>query len=313
MKDLNEFTLTDAVIDRVRKAPDPRVRQISEALVRHAHAFIREIEPTQEEWAAGIQFLTGVGQMCSETRQECILLSDTLGISMLVDAINHRAPAGATENTVIGPFYVENPPERLSGDDISGGWPGTPLFAEGSVRSLDGTPLANIAVDVWHSDDDGFYDVQHLDRIARVHRPVAGHAAGRARFHTGEDGRFHFWSVKPAPYPIPHDGPVGQMLAAQGRHPYRPAHVHFMIDAPGYVKLVTHVFVAGSDYLDSDAVFGVKNSLIREYVTRPSGTAPDGRKMDQSYSYLHYDFVLNPASPRNEPVPALIAPVPSRQ
>jgi hydroxyquinol 1,2-dioxygenase len=287
MKDLNEFTLTDAVLERVRNAPDPRVRQISEALVRHAHAFIREIEPTQDEWVAAIKFLTRTGQMCSDTRQEFILLSDTLGVSMLVDAINHRAPAGATENTVIGPFYVENPPERQLGEDISDGWSGTPLFAEGSVRSLGGEPLSGIAVDVWHSDDDGFYDVQHFDR--------PGHLAGRGRFHTDEHGHFHFWSVKPSPYPIPHDGPVGEMLAAQGRHPYRPAHVHFMIDAPGYVKLVTHVFVAGSEYLDSDAVFGVKNSLIREYVTRPAGVAPDGHKMDHSYSYLGYDFVLNPA------------------
>jgi hydroxyquinol 1,2-dioxygenase len=286
MRDLNEFTLTDAVLERVRNAPDPRVRQISEAMVRHVHAFIREIEPTPTEWLAAVDFLTRAGQMCSDTRQEFILLSDTLGVSMLVDAINHRAPAGATENTVIGPFYVQNPPERQLGEDISGGWPGTPLFAEGSVSSLDGTPLAGIAVDVWHSDDDGFYDVQQLDRL--------GHLAGRARFRTDERGRFHFWSVKPAPYPIPHNGPVGEMLEAQGRHPYRPAHVHFMIDAPGCVKLVTHVFVAGSDYLDSDAVFGVKDSLIREYITRPAGRAPDGRQMDQPYSYLQYDFVLKP-------------------
>ena len=286
MREFDETNITNVVLERVAQAGDPRVRQVSEALVRHLHAFIREVEPTEAEWEWGIRFLTDAGHICSDTRQEFILLSDTLGVSMLVDAINHRAPAGATENTVIGPFYVQNPPERQLGEDISGGWPGTPLFAEGSVRSLDGTPLAGIAVDVWHSDDDGFYDVQQLDRL--------GHLAGRARFRTDERGRFHFWSVKPAPYPIPHDGPVGQMLEAQGRHPYRPAHVHFMIDAPGFVKLVTHVFVAGSDYLDSDAVFGVKDSLIREYVTRPAGRAPDGRQMDQPYSYLQYDFVLKP-------------------
>jgi hydroxyquinol 1,2-dioxygenase len=286
MKDLNEFTLTDAVLDRVRNAPDPRVRQISEALVRHAHAFIREIEPTQDEWLAAIQFLTRAGQICSDTRQEFVLFSDTLGVSMLVDAINHRAPAGTTETTVLGPFYVQDPPLRNLGDDISGGLPGTPLFADGSVRSIDGTPLAGVVVDVWHSDDDGFYDVQQPDRL--------GHLAGRGRFHTDEQGRFHFWSVKPAHYPIPHDGPVGQMLAAQGRHPYRPAHVHFMIDAPGHAKLVTHVFVAGSKYLESDAVFGVKDSLIREYVACPAGTAPDGCKMDKPYSHLHFDFVLKP-------------------
>ncbi|MFY9528514.1 MAG: intradiol ring-cleavage dioxygenase [Candidatus Acidiferrales bacterium] len=286
MRDLNEFTLTDAVLERVRNAPNPRIRQISEALVRHLHAFIQEIEPTEAEWAAGIDFLTRTGQKCDDKRQECILLSDTLGVSMLVDAINHRDPGGSTETTVLGPFYIDGPPERELGEDISGGLPGTPLFVDGSVRSLNGAPLAGAVVDVWHSDEDGFYDLQQLDRI--------GHFAGRARFRSDKNGRFHLWTIRPAPYPIPYDGPVGQMLKAQGRHPYRPAHVHFKIQAPGQNTLITHVFAAGSEYIDSDVVFGVKDSIIREYVECPAGTAPDGRKMDQPYAHLHYDFILKP-------------------
>ena len=187
---------------------------------------MREVEPTIEEWEAGIRFLTETGQMCTDTRQEFILLSDTLGVSMLVDAINHRLPEGATETTVLGPFFVADAPELPLGADISGGMTGQPLYVEGSVRSIDGEPLAGAIVDTWHSDDDGFYDVQHLDEV--------GGLALRGRFRTDDDGRFRFWSIVPKFYPIPYDGPVGKMLEAQGRHPYRPAHVHFMIAAPGY-------------------------------------------------------------------------------
>ncbi|WID99864.1 intradiol ring-cleavage dioxygenase (plasmid) [Bosea vestrisii] len=286
MRNFDEFTITDAVLDRVGNATDPRIREISEALVRHLHAFVREIQPTQEEWQKGIEFLTRTGHICDDKRQEFILLSDTLGVSMLVDAINHRLPEGATETTVLGPFYVQEPPERALGADISEGMKGEPLFVSGSVSGSDGKPLVNAAVDVWHSDDDGYYDVQQLDAL--------GGLAMRARFRTDAQGRFHFWTIKPAAYPIPHDGPVGQMLAAQGRHPWRPAHVHFMIDAPGHECLVTHVFVAGDQYLDSDVVFGVKDSLIREFVEHPAGQAPDGRSLDRPYARLHYDFGLKP-------------------
>jgi hydroxyquinol 1,2-dioxygenase len=286
MRNFDEFTITDAVLDRVGNAADPRIREISEALVRHLHAFVREIQPTQEEWQQGIAFLTRTGHICDDKRQEFILLSDTLGVSMLVDAINHRLPAGATETTVLGPFYVQEPPERALGADISEGMKGEPLFVSGSVSGSDGKPLVNAAVDVWHSDDDGYYDVQQLDAL--------GGLAMRARFRTDAQGRFHFWTIKPAAYPIPHDGPVGQMLAAQGRHPWRPAHVHFMIDAPGHECLVTHVFVAGDQYLDSDVVFGVKDSLIRDFVEHPAGEAPDGRSLDRPHARLHYDFCLKP-------------------
>ena len=203
--------------------------------------------------------------MCDDKRQEFILLSDTLGVSMLVDAINHRTPEGATETTVLGPFYVQRAPEHPLGADISGTMEGAPLLVTGTVSTAGGKPLAGAVVDVWHSDDDGYYDVQQLDEI--------GELAMRARFRTDENGRFWFWSIKPAAYPIPHDGPVGKMLEAQGRHPWRPAHVHFMISAPGHQTLVTHVFAAGDQYLDSDVVFGVKDSLIREFAGMPAGTA----------------------------------------
>jgi hydroxyquinol 1,2-dioxygenase len=288
MRNFDEVTITQAVLERVRNAPDPRIRQISEALVRHLHAFVREIEPTFEEWQAGIDFLTRVGQLCDANRQEFILLSDTLGVSMLVDAINHRLPQGATETTVLGPFYVMDPPERPLGADISEGTAGEPLFVSGTVTSADGAAIANAIVDTWHSDDDGYYDVQRLDET--------GALAMRARFRTDENGRFHFWTIKPAAYPIPNDGPVGEMLAAQGRHPWRPAHVHFMIHAPGFVKLVTHVFEQGDEYLDSDAVFGVKDSLIRKFEQCPPGSAPDGRQIDRPHYRLHYDFTLAQAA-----------------
>jgi hydroxyquinol 1,2-dioxygenase len=284
MRNFDENTITDAVLGRLQETPSPRLKEVSEALVRHLHAFIREVEPSFEEWQAGIGFLTEVGQMCSGTRQEFILLSDTLGASMLVDAINHRLPKGATETTVLGPFYVQDAPVMELGADISGPMKGTPMYVEGSVRSVDGRPLAGAIVDTWHSDSDGYYDVQHLDEI--------GGLALRGRFRTDAEGRFRFWSIVPSFYPIPYDGPVGRMLGAQKRHPYRPAHVHFMIEAPGHQKLVTHVFIDGDPYLDSDVVFGVKDSLIYRLEERGAGTAPDGRPMERDYTILRYDFVL---------------------
>jgi hydroxyquinol 1,2-dioxygenase len=269
------------VLDRVSGATSPRVRQISEALIRHLHDFIREVEPTQAEWEAGIDFLTRVGKMCDANRQEFILLSDVLGVSMLVDAINHRLPAGATETTVLGPFYVQQPPVFELGADVSGNMQGMPLFVDGSVATIAGTPIGGARVDIWHADAEGEYDVQQADGVA-----------GRARFAADSEGRFHFWTIRPAFYPIPNDGPVGEMLAAQERHPFRPAHVHFMIAAPGYETLVTHVFADGDKYLDTDVVFGVKDSIIRPYVEHPAGTAPDGRAMDEAFAHLRYDFRL---------------------
>jgi hydroxyquinol 1,2-dioxygenase len=284
VRNFDETNITLAVLERVGHAPSPRIRQISEALVRHLHALVREIEPTQAEWGAAIEFLTRTGHMCSETRQEFILLSDTLGISMLVDAINHRLPGAATETTVLGPFYVQAAPEHALGDDISGGMVGEPLLVEGTVSRIDGTPIAGAAVDTWHTDGNGFYDVQGPAGLEGL--------AGRARFRTDAQGRFWFRSIVPASYPIPADGPVGEMLKAQGRHPFRPAHVHFMICYPGCETLVTHVFLAGDQYLDSDVVFGVKDSLIRPLQRQQAGTTPRGNRVETEMTALRYDFVL---------------------
>jgi hydroxyquinol 1,2-dioxygenase len=290
MRNFDEFTITDAALERVRNAESPRIREISEAVVRHLHALVREVRPTFEEWQYAVEFLTRTGHTCDDKRQEFILLSDTLGISMLVDAINHPNSEHSTETTVLGPFYVQGPPEKELGADIAGPLQGEPMFVDGTVTSADGKPLANAIVDIWHSDADGFYDVQQMDKL--------GELAGRARFRTDKQGRFYFWTIRPSFYPIPDDGPVGDMLKAQGRHPYRPAHVHFMLQADGHEPVVTHVFDSTDKYLDSDAVFGVKDSLIRDYAEQPSGTAPDGTVMTKPYFRLHYDFRMVPSGPK---------------
>jgi hydroxyquinol 1,2-dioxygenase len=286
MRDLNEDTITDAVLARFAETPDGRLKILVQALVRHMHGFVRETEPTFEEWQVAIDFLTRTGQMCSDVRQEFILLSDVLGVSMLVDAINHRQPAGATETTVLGPFHIVGTPHPPHGADISAGLPGERLFVEGIVVSASGDPVSGAVVEVWSADQDGFYDVQRTD---------LGGPALRATFHTDRAGRFHFWTVMPAYYPIPDDGPVGDLLAATARHPYRPAHVHFMISASGYERLVTHIFAEGSPYLDSDAVFGVKSSLIQAFETKEPGVAPDGRVLDKSWRHLSRRFGLKAA------------------
>ncbi len=282
MRDLNEDTLTLEALNSLRNTADPRTRQISEALVRHLHAFVKEIEPTQEEWAWGIDFLTRVGKMCDDKRQEFILFSDVLGVSMLVDAINHRTSAGATETTVLGPFFVNERKSLPLGANMAPGVDGTPMFVRGTVRDTDGNPIPGAEIDVWHSDEGGFYDVQHAGAELTM----------RGRFNADETGRFWLWSVRPKYYPIPTDGPVGQMLQAQGRHPFRPEHVHFLIAAPGFETLVTHVFADADPYLDSDVVFGVKNSLITSYIRHPAGPAPDGSSQDVDFIELSYDFVL---------------------
>jgi hydroxyquinol 1,2-dioxygenase len=286
MRNFDEKNITDAVLARFAGAATPRVRAVSEALVRHLHAFIREVEPSFEEWEAGVNFLTEVGKKCSATRQEFILLSDTLGASMLVDAINHRLPAGATETTVLGPFFVRDAPAMPLGADISPGKPGEALFIEGIVAAADGKPLAGATIEVWHSDKDGYYDVQQYE--------AGGEVTMRARFVADQRGRFDLWTIVPSFYPIPDDGPVGDMLRAQGRHPYRPAHVHFMISAPGYETLVTHVFIDGDKYLDSDVVFGVKDSLVHRLERRDAGTEAGGRLVDRPYAVMKYDFALAP-------------------
>ncbi len=282
IRNFNEETLTAEVLRRLSGTPNRRLKQVMTSMVKHLHAFVREVRPTQAEWFEGIKFLTETGHWCDDKRQEFILMSDTLGVSMLVDFLNYGKVGSATESTVLGPFFVENAPELEHGASIvKPGTPGEPCFVRGRVKDLQGRPVAGAIIDVWQAGGDGFYDVQKPDGTNL-----------RARFRSGADGGFSFRCVKPESYPVPHDGPVGKMLVATGRHPMRPGHLHFMIEAPGYDKLVTHLFVKGDEYLDSDAVFGVKRSLIVDFARDSSGT----------YA-LAYDFVLKPAGMPSAPKP----------
>ncbi len=248
--------IAERVIRSFDGCPDGRLREIMQILVRHLHAFVAEARLTEAEWMAGIQFLTRVGQTCTDTRQECILLSDALGVSMLVDALNHGRGTGATESTVLGPFYVSGSPWRENGDALTTDAEGEPLLASGRVQSLDGEPVAGAVVDVWQNAANMMYAVQD---------PSQPEDNLRGRFRTDGEGRFWFRSIRPVDYPIPSDGPVGDMLAATGRHPWRPAHIHLIVSAPGYEPVTTHIFDAASPHLASDAVFAVKDSLVRQF------------------------------------------------
>ena len=285
MRNVDEDSITQIVLARHAQSDNVRLKQIVTSLVQHLHAFARDVRLTEDEWFKGIQFLTEVGHITDDKRQEFILLSDTLGLSMLVTALNNRKPAGCTESTVFGPFFVENAPEYENGDDVGNGAKGEPCFVSGSVKGIAGEPVPNARIEVWQADSDGFYDVQY-EGISENQ--------GRGALRSLADGTFHFRSITAESYPIPHDGPVGRMLQALGRHPWRPAHLHFMIDAPGYERLITHVFRSGDQYLDSDSVFGVRSSLIANWQTHEAGQAPDGTKIDTAFSTLDFDFVLNP-------------------
>ncbi len=254
-----------AFLDRLDKCEDPRFREIMAALVKHLHGFIKDIQPTGEEWDRAIRFLTATGQMCDENRQEWVLASDTLGVSMLVDAINHRRPGAATENTVLGPFHKEGAPEREMGSSICLDGKGDPCRVSGVVRDEAGNPLNGVSLDVWQTNEDGFYDVQQPG--------VQPDYNMRGLFRTGVDGTYRFTTVKPKPYSIPTDGPVGDMLSAMGRHAMRPAHIHFIVAADGYETVITHLFVEGDSYIDSDAVFGVKDSLVVPFHREGDGWA----------------------------------------
>jgi len=284
MQNINENTITQAVVASIAGCEDARLRVLMTSLVQHLHAFAREVKLTEQEWATAIAFLTAVGHITDDKRQEFILLSDVLGLSMLVTAQNNAKPPGCTEATVFGPFFVEGAPQYENGADISNGAKGAPCFVSGQVRDLDGTPIAGATIDVWQSNEEGFYDVQ---------APGEHEHRARGRLRSDDDGRFRFRSILAEAYPIPHDGPVGKLLAAVGRHPWRPAHMHFMIQAPGRETLVTHVFRAGGRYLESDAVFGVRSSLIADWVRHEPGLAPDGKRLDVPFYTLAYDFVLD--------------------
>lgn len=278
MKYFTEHASVDIVNERMDVPAADRVAVVMSSLVRHLHEFVKDVKLTEAEWTVAIDFLTRTGQISGPERQEFILLSDALGVSMLVDAINHRRPENATDSTVFGPFHVENAPIRDMGENISLDGKGEPCLFEGHVTGTDGAPIAGACVDVWSDNEDGYYDVQQPDIQPRWNN--------RGRFITGADGKYNFRGIKPTSYPIPDDGPVGQMLARLGRHPYRPAHMHFLVSADGYERLVTHTFVEGDEYLESDAVFGVKESLIARYERHEMGTDTIWRS--------GYNFVLTP-------------------
>lgn len=257
MSNPTELRITDEVLGRIADSTDPRLRRVLTSLITHLHQFVRDVDLTEQEWFAGIDFLTRTGQKCSPERQEFVLLSDILGISMLVDAVNHRQPSGATETTVFGPFYVGEQPVLPDGASIlKRPEPAPPLKVSGFVRSADGKTLPGALVEIWQVDTNGLYDVQD---------PAIPKGHLRASFRTRPDGGFSFMTIAPVTYAIPTDGPAGQLLKALGRHPMRPAHIHFMISAPGHERLVTHIFVAGDPYLTGDAVFGVKESLVVDF------------------------------------------------
>jgi hydroxyquinol 1,2-dioxygenase len=286
--DFTEETAADAVVESFANTPDPRLRELLTSLVRHLHAFVRDTEPTIAEWQRAIEFLTATGQKSDNYRQEFILLSDVLGISMLVETMNNRRTGGATESTVLGPFPMVISPRRRLGDSIDQVGTGPPCVVTGRVLSVGGTPLPGAEIDVWQADDHGFYDVQQPG--------IQPQANGRGLFTADADGAFWFRTVLPCHYPIPTDGPVGTLLLATKRHPYRPAHIHFIATAPGHRPVTTHIFVAGSPYIESDAVFAVKKSLITEFtpVDDPGQAARYG--LDGPFCLANFDIVLQPES-----------------
>ncbi len=287
MRNLDENTITVEAIRRLADCKNPRLKEILVSLTTHLHEFARETKLTEAEWMQGLEYLTAVGKKCDDKRQEFILLSDTLGLSMLVTAQNNRKPQGCTEATVFGPFHSDRAATFKNGDDMTLGAAGEPAFIRGTVKGLDGKVIPNALIDVWQADGEGTYDVQV---------PNSDALFARGRLHADAQGKYWFRSIRPEFYSIPMDGPVGEWVRAAGRHGYRPAHLHFMLHAPGYEKLITHVFRSDDQYLDSDAVFGVRSSLISAWVRQPAGTAPDGTVVNQPYYTLDFDFVLNPAS-----------------
>ena len=294
MSDYNQARLTQDVVDAFASTPDPRLRELMTALVKHIHAFAREVDLTPEEWMAGLKFLNATGQISTEKRPEFILLSDTIGLSMMVVSLAQARASGksqgateATEATVEGPFFWPGAPEMPLGADIGEGVPGTPTFYMGRVTDTNGKPLANALLDVWSGDGDGKYDVQlSADPTMRA----------RGRFRTDAEGRYWFWSIYPNYYPVPDDGPVGDMLRATNRSIFRPGHIHMIVSAEAHVPLTTHIFVAGSPYIDQDVVFGKRDSLVVEFDKHPPGKAVDGREMKAPYHSASYDFRLAPIS-----------------
>ncbi|MFI6874035.1 dioxygenase [Streptomyces sp. NPDC050400] len=282
-----EDELTQAVLDSFRDTEDPRLRELMRSLVRHLHAFIRDVRLTEDEWQQAVAFLTEVGRSTTDRRQEFVLLSDVLGASMQTINVNHEAVDDATEATVVGPFFVEGAPEIPLGGDLAGGAPGEPCWVEGTVTDTSGNPVPGARLDVWEADEDGLYDVQYgPDRTA-----------ARGHLFTDDRGHYAFWGLTPTPYPVPHDGPVGALLARTGRSPLRASHLHVKATAAGLRTVITHIFVEGDRLLAQDAVFGVKDSLVKKFDRQPPGTpTPDGRRLpDRSWSRVRFDLVLRQA------------------
>ncbi|MGH8598197.1 MAG: dioxygenase [Gammaproteobacteria bacterium] len=278
-----ETALTMSVIERLQHCEDPRFKTIMTSLVTHLHAFARDVRLTEAEWMQGIEFLTAVGKASTATRQEFILLSDTLGASSLVLEINHPPLRDTLESAVLGPFYLEDSPERSLGADLTDGMPGEPTFYQGLVADPEGQPIAGATLDIWSSDGVGYYDVQFPGPLVK---------RGRAKIKTDPAGGYHFRSIKPADYPVPTDGPVGRMMKHQNRSPQRPGHLHLIVSAPGFKSVVTQIFVADSKYLDDDAVFGVKKSLAGQFARHPAGIAPSGDELAVPFYTVNFDMRL---------------------
>ena len=286
MLNLDENTITSEALRRMQNTSNPRLKRIMTSLVQHLHDFAREVELTESEWFDGIAFLTATGNMTSGKRQEFILLSDTLGVSVLVITLNHPAVQGSAESTVLGPFYWEGAPELARGSNLAEGVKGEPAFYSGRVLSADGRPLENAVLDIWSGDGEGNYDMQLPEQTGMK---------ARGRIRTDAEGRYWFRSIRPTLYPVPTDGPVGRMLRKMRRHPYRPGHIHMIVSAAGHCPVTTHLFVAESQYLDSDAVFGVKESLVAQFDRHPAGVGPNGEHLDTPFYTVNYDFRLRPA------------------
>ena len=283
MQLVNEENITDLAVQRWGTARDPRTAELMTALVRHLHDFAREVRLTEAEWMAAMQWLTRTGQISDDKRLEFVLASDVLGLSMLVVQMNHRLDPAATPATVLGPFHIEGSPELGFGADMSDGVPGTPLYVHGTVRDLDGNPVAGGVLDVWQADTEGAYESQ---------LPDVDEARLRAKYTTREDGSYCVRTIAPKGYTIPMDGPVGELIAQTEISHFRPAHIHFLINVPGYEPLITHLFQEGAEYLDSDVVFGTKSELVVRFEQHEPGRTPDGGTSAEHWLDARYDFVL---------------------
>lgn len=281
---VTEDTITDLAVSRWATAKDPRTGEVLTALVRHLHDFAREVRLTEAEWMAAVRWLTATGQISDDKREEFILASDVLGLSMLVVQMNHDLDPAATPATVLGPFHIDGSPELEFGADMSQGLPGIPLYITGAVRGLDGTPVSGAVLDVWQADEDGAYEAQLPVDEARL----------RAKYATRADGSYCVRTIAPRGYAIPMDGPVGELIGRTAISHFRPAHVHFLIAVPGYEPLITHLFQDGAQYLDSDVVFGTKPELVVPFTPREPGPTPDGGRSGVPWLEARYDFVLQP-------------------